>query len=211
MIARENTSSRKQIRKWKKQRAERGFSDFDIFEIDTWFLTIMPEMLEELIKVNNAVPTSIGEEYYKEHSLNPLTVSDEEKEKIWSICFERWTNILKEMRHAFIEANRDTCSYKNKYDEEYHKLWNEFFEVYGHQGEKLKGNVKTEYIKDEDGKVIETYYSAIKQYRFEDMSEENKRISQLYHSEDKKIDKYREANKKKALEMFVKYFDNLWW
>ena len=200
-----------QIKKWKHQRAERGFSDYDIFEIDTWFLMIMPEMLEELIKHNNGYPSSFENEYIEEHNLNLFTITSEQRDEIDKYCFSKWQKTLKEMKNAFIRSNKLTYFIKNKYKEEYDKLWNEYFEVYGHNGEKLKGNVTKECIKDKNGKVIQTYYSAIKTYRFEDMSEENKRISRLYHTEERRIDNRFELNKKKALEMFVKYFDNLWY
>ncbi|MDY6430998.1 MAG: hypothetical protein SPL00_04330 [Bacilli bacterium] len=209
-VAEGNPSIRK-LRKWKKQRAERGFSDYDVYNIDYWFLSIIPEMLDELIKHNEGFPSFLEEEYYEENNLNLSKISDSKRREILSICLNKWRNILTEMRDAFKEAKEDSCSYKNKYEEEYDSLYEKFFRVYGHSGEKLKDNVKEEYIKNEKGKVIETYYSPIKKYKFQDVSEENKRISDLYHKEEKKIEGYRESNRKKALEMFSKYLENLWW
>lgn len=202
-----------QIKKWKKQRAERGFSDYDIFEIDTWFLMIMPEMLAELIEHNNNCPTYpsyFQNEYMEEHKLDPFNISDEEQDKMNKYCLNKWKRILQKMKNAFIKSNNHTCFYKNKYDEEYHRLWDPFFETYGHNGERLKGNVKKEQIKDESGKIIQSFYRPIVTYCFEEMSDENKRISNLYHTEQKKIDMSMEKNKRKALELFVQYFDNLW-
>ena len=114
-----------QIKTWKKQRAERGFSDYDIFEIDTWFLMIMPEMLEELIKHNNGYPSSFENEYIEEHNLNLFTITSEQRDEIDKYCFSKWQKTLKKMKNAFIRSNKLTYSYKNKYKEEYDKLWNE--------------------------------------------------------------------------------------
>ena len=114
-----------QIKKWKHQRAERGFSDYDIFEIDTWFLMIMPEMLEELIKHNNGYPSSFENEYIEEHNLNLFTITSEQRDEIDKYCFSKWQKTLKKMKNAFIRSNKLTYSYKNKYKEEYDKLWNE--------------------------------------------------------------------------------------
>lgn len=204
-------ASPSQIKKWKKQRAERGFSDYDVYDIDIWFLTIMPKMLDELIKHINSYPSSFEDEYIKEHKLDHLNLSDEQREQMDKYCFNKWKKILREMKSAFIKSNDHSYIYKNKYEEEYNRLWKPFFETYGFNGEALKGNVKKEYLRDKKGKIIETLYHPIKTYRFKDMSEENKRISKLHFAENRKIEKRYEANKRKALEMFVKYFDQLWW
>ena len=203
--------SYKDIRKWKKQRAERGFSDYDVYDINYWFMLIIPEMLSKLIEHNNGYPISFQEEYIKENNLDPLNISPEEQEKMGSFCFDKWTNVLLEMKQAFLEGSEETCSYKNKYEEEYNKAFGEFTKVYGVNGELLKGNVKEEHIKDKDGNILETRYRTIKECRFEDMNEYNQKINDLYVEESKKINGHIQKNKKKALDMFVKYFDDLWW
>ena len=43
-------------RKWKRQRAKRGFSDFDVWEIDTWFIYTLSEMLEHLALTTESYP-----------------------------------------------------------------------------------------------------------------------------------------------------------
>ena len=113
------------------------------------------------------------------------------------------------MIHLFEEANEDTCSHKNPYEEDYHTALYAFYEVYGHNGEKLKGNEKVETSEGADGKP-EKAYSPIKPYWFEELNEENKRISELYRAEERQIYEYRDECKTKALSMFVEYFDSLW-
>ena len=140
------TGKKKDVRRWKKQRAKRGFSDSNIFEIDTWFITIMPEMIAELRKKSLGYPMFLRKKYLDEHYLEEDTISDVQKKEMYEVCFLEWTNILSEMEHTFLEANPETCSYKE--------------------------------LEDNDEKA---YYKRL------------------------------EENKKSALEMFVKYFDDLWW
>ena len=32
--------------KWALQRVKRGYSDYDVYDVDMWFLNIMPRMLD---------------------------------------------------------------------------------------------------------------------------------------------------------------------
>ncbi len=132
--------------KWKRQRAKRGFSDYDVYEIDSWFLSIMPKMLDELIKHNKCYPSSFENEYYKDNNLSPITINDEQRKAMDEYCFSKWQKTLVEMKNAFLEADKSTCSYKNR-----------------------------------------------------------------YKAEEEKIDQYCKLNKEKALKMFAKYFDDLWY
>ena len=43
-----------------------------------------------------------------------------------------------------------------------------------------------------------------------DVSDELKELNAKYHYKENEKDKYINDNKKKALELFVKYFDSLW-
>ena len=108
----------KDIKKWKKQRAERGFSDYDIFEINTWFLNIMPEMIAELREKNLGYPMFMRKKYMDEHFLEEDTISDVQKEDMDEVCYSEWTNILSKMEHTFLEANPETCSYKELEDKD---------------------------------------------------------------------------------------------
>ena len=203
MIAGEGT--KKEIKQWEKQRAKRGFSDYDTYEINTWFIKIMPEMLEVLIERANICPEVFNQDYLKERGFDESSLTAQQREDMSTYAYNRYKETLIEMRQAFLESDESTCSLRNQYAEEYNVRLHEFYEVYGFQSEKLKGNLKTE--RDEESG--ETYYSAIKPYRFEDMSEANKRISELYREEEKRIWEHIAKNKKKALEMFTRYFDYL--
>lgn len=194
------------IKKWMKQRAKRGFSDYDIFEINTWFLKIMPEMISELVKNNNGFPNFLKEKYLKDHNLDEFNLTEEQDSQLGEECLKEWTSILLEMEHAFYEARKETSSYKNKYQEEYSKARKEYLDKYGFHGEKIKNNPYIEYRPD--GSCCISYEG--NPYIFHRM-DKYKEICALYRDEEMNIHKYRKEQTKKALDMFVKYFDELWW
>lgn len=194
----------RQIRKEEKQRAKRGFSDHDVHWMNTWFLRIVPKMLEELIKRNKGFPSSFENDYYKEHHLDYFSLSKEERIKIVNECFEKWQSILREMQKAFYDAVEETCSIKNKYEKEYSNALSEYLEKYGWDGIEIKDNP---YItKEPDGSV--TVDLQDNPYLMENM-DQYKEIDRLYYEEQTKVDQYRREAKEKALSMFVKYFDDL--
>lgn len=204
MIAEEWKSIK--IRKQKKQRANRGFSDYDVFEINTWFLKIVPEMVTELIKNNKGVPNFLIEKYLDDNHLNKLELTDEQYSKMLDECFKEWTSILLEIKITFYEARKETCSYKNKYEEEYQKACDDYLNKYGWNGCKIKNNPYITY--NPDGS--EYYYNINNPYLMENI-DQYKDIYKLYHVEERKIEYYINEAKKAALEMFVQYFDDLWW
>jgi len=53
--------------KFAVQRARRGFCDRDVWEINTWFLTILPKMLLELEKHHTGYPFSIKDAWFEAH------------------------------------------------------------------------------------------------------------------------------------------------
>lgn len=42
--------TREEIKEWESQRAKQGFSIYDTYEINTWFMSIIPDMLNEIKK-----------------------------------------------------------------------------------------------------------------------------------------------------------------
>lgn len=49
------------------QRARRGYCDKDLWEIDTWFLTLLPRMLRQLAQDANGYPFQIKKDYIAAH------------------------------------------------------------------------------------------------------------------------------------------------
>ena len=136
------------IRKRKKQRAYRGFSDYDVFEINTWFLKIIPEMLAELMKNNYGIPNFLVEKYLNDNHLNEFDLTDEQHSRMLDGCLKEWNLILGEMKDTFYEARKETCSYKNKYEKEYLNAFDDYLNKYGWNGSKIKNNPYITYNND---------------------------------------------------------------
>lgn len=193
------------IRKWKKQRRERGFSDQDIFEIDSWFLKIIPRMIEELVKLNTGVPTFLVERYLDDNHLNEFELTKEQHSKMLDECLKEWTFILLKMKNSFLEARKETCSYKNKYEDEYSKAFDDYLNKYGWNGSKIKNNPYI--IRNSDGSE---FYDILNNPYLMEKLDQYKDIYKLYYEEEKKIEQHINKARKEALEMFTKYFDDLW-
>lgn len=72
------------------QRAKYGYCFRDIWSIDWWFISIIPQMIHELNEKQNAHPCTMP--------------------------FEEWKATLDEMAFYFTEANEDTCTQQNEID-----------------------------------------------------------------------------------------------
>ena len=75
------------------QRATKGYCFRDIWNIDEWFLEIMPEMLDDFIKT---------------HHGHPSNMTDEE-----------WIDILQKMSKSLKNAHECNTEFVNPYDEEF--------------------------------------------------------------------------------------------
>lgn len=84
--------------KWAWQRATRGYADFDAWGIDDWFMTIMPNMLQDL--KNN-------------HCGIPYFTDDMEADR------KKWDEILDKMVYLLKEMNEDTSSQQNEFFKAY--------------------------------------------------------------------------------------------
>ena len=205
-------------RKMKKQRKEKGYCDRDVWDIDRWFLSIMPKIIHEFIESVDSFPSVFLTDYY-EKRIKPFGLCTEEEffsfpknketkallKKADQSCFRRWKNILKSMERAFLDASEDTCSYKNKYEEAFHVAFQEYEEKYGRHGEKVKDNPYVKHLPD----GATSYQYANNPYLMENL-DEYKDIYKLYYDEEHKIEKYREKSEKKAFKYFIKYFHHLW-
>jgi len=76
------------------QRITRGYSDSDLWNMDSWFIDTIPNMLRDFVKQHNEIFVS----------------NEEMEQKIERICY-----CLKESRE-------DTCSKTNEYEDEYTDL-----------------------------------------------------------------------------------------
>lgn len=172
------------------ERITRGYCDYDIFAIDSWFLGIMPTMLEDFrdhLHGCPVAPDQIG---------HPVFLDDKEKDSKDNELMNEWRGVLNRMIFLLREANEETCTRENQYYDQYWKAEQEFEDKYGSFGEKLL----TEEEKKGPG-IRWHMMDEIPQY---------KPIHDLYFDEERKLEAYRKECKEEALALFNKWFYDLW-
>lgn len=135
--------------KWTIQRARRGYSDDDVWNIDSWFLEIMPKMLKQFRDTSQSAP------------FLPKT-TDETRH-------EEWKNIIGRMIFLLQEMNEDTCSFENVYKEAYFKAVEEAnsFTTEGWKAWKAKyAKLSNDYYRQE---ALKDIYIRLKKEEFFDM------------------------------------------
>ena len=111
------------IKRWREdiicicQRLRYGHCYRDVWSIDWWFVTVVPNMIHDL-RIN-----SHGYPGY-------FTGTEEENVR-------KWNRILKRMEFLFREANEETCRRKNPYQDAHDEAMAAFTQQYGMFGEKL--------------------------------------------------------------------------
>ena len=160
-------------KKWAKQRARKGYCELDTYSVSDWFLNTLPDMLDEIKKNYTGYPDELTE--------------------------QEWNEILSRLIFLLREANEDTCTKVNPYDEEYTRISEEFREKYGEWGENLlTDEEKAEAKKNGSSRI----------YLPSDMPE-YKEICELHFEEERNLNTYREQCKNEALELFSKWFYRL--
>ena len=156
------------------QRAKKGYSYRDLWSIDHWFMEIMPEMLTEFKKNLHGCPAQFT-------TVDGTQYQDVEK------GIKDWEDILDRMIFCFKEMNDDTCSIKNKYEDEFLK-------------QRYEGKSFDDwFVKNEDGKT----YTLIE-------GNVDPELQENYHMKMLEIQEYRKKMKNEGFELFSKYFWNLW-
>lgn len=119
--------------KWAYQRVQRGYSDYDVGDIDIWFEYVMPGILETL--KSKELPSeypigAIDEVFYrkvfKENNIseedyrawNTEKVSEETLNKISLEFHNYWVGIIDKMIFLLTEMNEDECSKKDELNNE---------------------------------------------------------------------------------------------
>lgn len=174
------------------ERIWKGYCDNDIFSIDDWFLGIMPTMLQEFKGAQHGCPTAPG--------LISHRVFLEESAKEKDEDLQAWNAVLDRMIFLLKEADEETCTRENPYEEEYLKARREFDAQYGIFGEKLMTGEERNNDRNGKGKRL---------YSLCDV-EEYRPLAEKYLAEEKAIARYRCACKDEALELFSKWFYDLW-
>ncbi len=169
--------------KYTYRRARYGYCECDLWSIDSWFLDIMPRMIEEHKATRHGSPL-----------LNEADLNNDEA------ITKAWDEILDKLIFLFREASEDTCTKVNPYEAEFYRISEEFRERFGECGEKL--------MTDEERHEAE--YGHSHRVHFADEVPEYKEICDKYFDEDRKIAEYRVKCKDEAFELFRKYFHDLW-
>ena len=99
------------------------------------------------------------------------------------------------------EAEEDTCSQKNSFDEKHSKAFNEFTERFGLLGNKLQTEKELEENRKRGGGGTIHFMDELPEY---------KEISDKYREEEKRLEEYRRKCKDEAIDMLKQYFYDLW-
>ena len=131
----------------------------------------------------------MGENYTNE---NGILVND--------TCHEEWNCILDKMIFLWREAEKDTCSQKNPFDEAHSKAMDEFTERFGLFGNKLQTEKGLEENRKRGGGGTIHFMDELPEY---------KEISDKYREEEKRLEEYRRKCKDEAIDMLKQYFYDL--
>ena len=172
-----------------KQRVTQGFCDRDLWDIGTWFLSLMPVMLRRYKETRHGSPECLGENYT---DTDGILKND--------TCHAEWDKILDEMIFLFREALEETCSKKNPYAGEHTRQFTEFESRFGMLGEKLQ--TKEELAEHgQTGCITAHFMSELPEYQESD---------EKYETAEKELEEYREQCRIKAMELFTKWMPHLW-
>ena len=205
------------IRKWwkevgyRRQRAKRGWSVKDTWDIDRWFLDVMPQMLEYLKEHHMGFPGDLQKEYitahceelnmtYEEYLIWPSDKDSDgrkRREEIDTTCDRLWVEILDYMIFLLKEANEDTCTVENLNEKDNQRIIKEFSKKYSELGKSL--------LKPEDNRSD----SSRKLYTLFDVPEYKETV-ELWLKKVIDINEYRNRCKTEAINLFNKWFWCLW-
>ena len=189
--------------KWAWQRATKGYCDLDTYGVGDWLLNTLPDMCEAINNQHCGYPSTLFDEAMEHYGLKSMdeynNASEEIRDKVDDYGDKKWGEILSRLSFLLREANEDTCSKVNPYDEEYNTMLKEFRAKYGEWGEKL--------LTDEE--KAEAKKTGSQPVYLPHQMPEYKEICELHSEEERKLNAYREQCKNEALELFSKWFYSL--
>ena len=184
--------------KWAYQRVKKGYCERDLSEVKDWFFEIMPEMLNEIKKEKSRIPMECYQEAIVAMGLDPVEYWDAYNIEVEELAARKWDEILSQIAFLLGEATYDTCTKKNPFEDEFHRIRKEFKAKYGEFGEKLM----TKEEKKRAKKGLQKWY-------FPSDIPEYKEVYESYFDEEEKLAEYRQKCAKEGLELFVKWFYRL--
>lgn len=176
---------------WSWQRITRGYADCDVWDMSSFLQNLLPEMLQNMKDNRNGSPSYLGENYINEDG---ILVND--------TCHEEWDQILDQMIFLWREANEETCTRANPFEEVYIKADMEFESKYGFLGKKLQTKEELEKNRKRGGGGTIHRMSELPEY---------KEIYEKYFEEERKISQYRVECKDKATDLLKEHFYALWY
>lgn len=180
--------------KCKVQRAERGYSDSDVWNFYDWFLEVIPKMIQDLRNNHVGHPSVIYDE------TNDSFFCEDTGKKLDD---QKWNDILDQIIIFAKEAAEETCSMENPYRNEWWKYHEEFDRKYPN-----KDVLKTpKELADE--KRTHTYYH-VGPSRDPDFGKKYDEVSKKVLDFDDEIFKYRNYCKDQLFELMRIFFWDLW-
>ena len=129
------------------QRVKYGYCDRDVWSIDWWFLNVVPNMLEDLRDTTHSYPV----EFANSHNVKKINDKGEP-----DAGAQKWDAVLREMIHLFREANKETCSMKNPYQNEYDKYLMQNYDLEkGKQHENKEYDALAKLYLEEEAEICE--------------------------------------------------------
>lgn len=187
-----------------KDRVLKGYTRYDLYDLDYWFQTIFVNMLSDFEKslfsspgnlslddIRNYDVKWINDNYknivmtIKENSYyntKHKTIEEIEEDYFEDGIYEPyiiWRLVLRRIIYCFKESSEDQCSMKNEY---WDKYWDLVFE--------------TEYTDEELNKVLS--------------DPETMKLNESVQKRNQEIDDYRNKMKDEAFELLSKWFFALW-
>ena len=153
------------------QRIWHGYCDQDLFSIDSWFLSIMPAMLEDFRDNLHGYPTAPE---LLSHQVASEDDTDTESMRAWIAVLDRMIFLMR-------EADELTYTKSNQYEGEFQHAQQEFEEKYGKFGERLGSDEDSENHAD----------NRSRQLHFLGEAEEYKDLSEKYMEEERRLHRYR--------------------
>lgn len=178
--------------KWAYQRAMKGYCDADASNIYNWFLSIIPDMLDNMADSTPAFPEFPNDGTYPQTQVVDLGDAD----GTVSNKLVEWKKMLRTMAQLIRDADENMSSVKNKYEEEWSKAYDEFHEQYGLFGEKLEADA----IKNKKSAITMHFPDELPQWRD---------IMRKFREEELKVLQKRADNFREGMALFVKWFWDL--
>lgn len=96
------------------QRVKRGFSDYDVWDIDMWFCKTVPAMLERLAETTHGYPHQFWQAYNIDVANGAMTTHEADE-----AAYKNWQMTLYQMADALREAHECTRKKSNPYEHAY--------------------------------------------------------------------------------------------